>query len=88
MLPVAFFSDTSAMIPNDYYLTSSSAMAAAIEEAASLVYDANSPLYQQTPRWTPPAPEKQAPAEKAAPVSAPVVAPAKEQSPEEMDMLW
>ena len=45
MMPVAFFSDTSAMIPNDYYLTGSSAMTAAIEEAASLVYDPNSSLY-------------------------------------------
>ena len=89
MMPVAFFADTSAMIPNDYYLTGSSAMAAAIEEAASLVYNPDSPLYQQT-RWTPPAPAKQASTENTEPVSAPVAAPtpAKEPRPEEMDMLW
>lgn len=64
------------------------AYVSAIEEAASLVYDPNSRLYRQTPRWTPPVPANQAPAVNAAPVSAPAVAPAKEPSPEDMDMLW
>ena len=97
MMPALFFPDVSVMIPNDYYLTSAPAMASAIEEAASMVYNPNSPLYQQTPRRTPSAPIKQSspaaqteqasPAPAAAP-SSPPAAPAKEPNPKEMDLLW
>ena len=90
-LPMAFAPKTRITINrNNFSPWVPSILANAIEEAASLVYDTNSRLYQQTPRWTPPAPAKHLPTINAAPVSAPVAAhaPANEPSPEEMDLLW
>ena len=82
--PMLFSKKTSFMAGNP----SPRAYAQAIEEAASMVYDVNSPLYKQSSGWTPPVPANPASAVNAAPVSAPVVAPAKEPSPQDMDLLW
>ena len=68
LLPMAFSSKTSV---GEDSPGAAAVLGNAIEEAASLVYDTNSRLYQQTPRWTPPAPAKQVPTINAAPVSAP-----------------
>lgn len=82
LLP-AVFSSKNRVIANRNRLSpwTPDVLANAIKEAASLVYDRNSRLYQQLRRWTPPAPVKQ---ETAVPVSTP----AKEPTPEDMDLLW
>lgn len=77
--PMLFSSDVYFM--DDY--ASYRAVANAIEEAASLVYDKNSKIYQTTTqkKWGVPS---VSPAVEKAPASVPV----KEPNPEEMDMLW
>ena len=64
----------------------------AVEEAASLVYDSDSKLYQQTKRknWGAPAAKEQAPTAEEPGTSTPVekTPPVKQTRPEEMDMLW
>ena len=67
----------------------------ALKEAASLIYDKNSNLYQQKKRknWGAPAakePEPTAEAPEQTETSAPVekTLPVKQARPEEMDMLW
>lgn len=82
LLPAVFSSKTR-VIANRNRLSpwTPDVLANAIKEAASLVYDRNSRLYRQSRRWTPPVPVKQE-------IAAPVSAPAKEPTPEEMDLLW
>ena len=79
LLPMLFSSDVYFM--DDY--ASYRAVANAIEDAASLVYDKNSKIYQTTTqkKWGVPS---VSPAVEKAPASVPV----KEPNPEEMDMLW
>ncbi|MBO4644510.1 MAG: hypothetical protein J5716_07895 [Alphaproteobacteria bacterium] len=81
LLPTIFSSDVYFMDDNSSF----KATANAIEEAASLVYNENSKLYQKTTqkKWGAPVAEKQAQVQ-SAPVSAPV-APA---TPEDMDAAW
>ncbi|MBO4644509.1 MAG: hypothetical protein J5716_07890 [Alphaproteobacteria bacterium] len=95
LLPLVFASDTYFMVSDAYYF----ALASAIEEAASLIYNPNSRLYKQEKKWSAPntpvrertveKPRKQKPAPAKDETSAITTKPpAKEPSPEEMDMLW
>ena len=77
LLPMLFSSDV-------YYLddySSYRAVANAIEEAASLVYNKNSKIYQKTTqkKWGAPVAE---------PASATIFAPVKQTTPEDMDAAW
>ncbi|MBO4521286.1 MAG: hypothetical protein J5787_08790 [Alphaproteobacteria bacterium] len=82
LLPTIFSSDVYFMDDNSSF----KATANAIEEAASLVYNENSKLYQKTmqKKWGAPVAEEPAQDNPAASVSAPV-APA---TPEDMDAAW
>ena len=81
LLPMLFASDVYFMDDNSSF----KAMANAIEEAASLVYDKNSKIYQKTTqkKWGAPVAEKPAQVQ-----SAPVSAPAASATPEDMDAAW
>jgi len=89
LLPLVFAADTYFMISNAYDF----ALASAIEEAASLIYNPNSRLYQKEKKWSAPNTSvREKPVEKpqgkaSAPVPSPVSAPAPA-TPEDLDMLW
>ena len=81
LLPMLFASDVYFMDDNSSF----KAMANAIEETASLVYNKDSKLYQKTTqkKWGAPVAEKPAQVQ-----SAPVSAPAAPATPEDMDAAW
>ena len=81
LLPMLFSSDVYSMDDHSSYR----AVANAIEEAASLVYNKNSKIYQKTTqkKWGAPVAEKPAQVQ-----SAPVSAPAAPATPEDMDAAW
>ena len=88
MLPMAFSSETQSAFNTDSP-GASTILGNAIEEAASIVYNKNSLFYKQPvqKKWAAPVNTVPAATKDETPTVT-TTAPVKEQSPEEMDMLW